>query len=190
MTKAILGHSLHEVYSNRRIQLAVNRNAMERISHLLDSTDVSEVFSPARVAAACNRVRLVPGESMDIKNGYDFDILADRNRCWESIIRDEPLLVIGSPPCTMFSRLQELNKHMYRNDSMWMEKFQLRLEQARRHVKFCTQIYEHQRKHGRFFLHEHPWAATSWTLDEMEKLAAHGDVQRIQTHMCQFGMTS
>ena len=127
---------------------------------------------------------------MDIKSGYNLDLLADRNKCWESIIRGEPLLVIGSPPCTMFSRFQELNKHMYRDNDVWMEKFQLGMEQAKRYVRFCTQVYEHQRKHGRFFLHEHPWLATSWTLDVIERLVAHDDVQRVQTHMCQFGMTS
>ena len=118
LSKAILGHSLHEVYSNKRIQLAVNRCSMERINCQLGSTEVSEIFSPERVATVCSRMGLVPGESMDIKSGYDFDTLADRKRCWESIIRDEPLLVIGSPPCTMFSRLQELNKYMYRNDDV------------------------------------------------------------------------
>ena len=55
---------------------------MERINHQLSSTDVCEVFSPERVAAVCRRMGLVPGESMDIKSGYDFDKLEDRNKCW------------------------------------------------------------------------------------------------------------
>ena len=72
---------------------------------------------------------------MDIKGGYDLDTAIDRNRCWDSIIiRDEPLLVIGSPPCTMFARLQELNKYVYCNDDVWVEKFQLGTEQAKRYV--------------------------------------------------------
>ena len=72
------------------------------------------------------------GEFMDTKSAHDFDTAVDRKRCWESIIRDEPLLVIGSPQCTMFSRLQELNKFMYRNSAVWMEKSQLGMEQAKR----------------------------------------------------------
>ena len=40
LSKAILGHSLHEVYSNQRIQLAVCRNSMERINQQLSSADV------------------------------------------------------------------------------------------------------------------------------------------------------
>ena len=67
LSRAILGHSLHEVYC---------------------STDVCEIFSTERVAAACKSAGLVLGESMDIKSGYNFDLLADHNKCWESIIRD------------------------------------------------------------------------------------------------------
>jgi hypothetical protein len=163
---------------------------MERLNTQIASMDVCEMFSPERVAAVCSRFGLTPGESMDIKGGYDFDTAVDRKRCWDAIIRDEPTLVIGSPPCTMFSRLQELNKYMYRNDKLWMEKFQLGMEQAKRYVRFCTQVYEHQRKHGRFFVHEHPWLATSWSMPEIEKLLKYDDVQRVQTHMCQFGMVS
>ena len=68
LNKAISGHSLHEVHLNRRIELAMNRNAMERMNQHLGSTDECEIFSPERVAAVCKRMGLVPGESMDIKS--------------------------------------------------------------------------------------------------------------------------
>ena len=58
---------------------------------------------------------------MDIKSGYDFDLAADRARCWAEIEKEQPTLIIGSPPCTLFSRLQELNKFMYRDSKVWME---------------------------------------------------------------------
>ena len=84
---------------------------------------------------------------MDIKSGYDLKTSVGRKKCWDSIIRDEPTLVIGSPPCTMFFRLQEFSKYMYRDDKIWMENSQLGMEQAKRYARFCTQVYEHQRKH-------------------------------------------
>ena len=64
------------------------------------------------------------------------------------------------------------------------------IENAKRHVRFCIEIYNHQRKEGRFFLHEHPWLASSWALPEMEELESHGDVEKVRTDMCQFGMVS
>ena len=104
---------------------------------------------------------------MDIQNGYDFDLAADLKKAWDSIVTDKPKLVIGSPPCTFFSRLQELNKHMYRNDAAWMARFEENIEQVKRYVRFDIKIYNHQRESGRYFLHEHPWLATSWFMPEM-----------------------
>ena len=100
--------------------------------------------------------------AMDMKSGFDFDKTSDRHKCWEAIKRDEPTLIIGSPPCTLFSGLQELNKFMYRDDRLWMAKYDELLCQAKRHVKFCAEVYEYQRAHGRYFLHEHPAGAGSW----------------------------
>ena len=105
-------------------------------------------------------------------------------------MRDKPKLVIGSPPCTYFSRLQELNKHMYRSNAAWMANIQDDFEQAKRCVRFCTNIHKHQRGEGRSFLHEHPWLAASWFLPEVAEIMEFDDVQRVRTDMCQFGMTS
>ena len=153
----VLGKNLHDVYSNERFQLAANRQSVEVMSRQLLGVDVMEIFSPERVGKLCKEYGLDKGSSMDIKSGYDFDKAEDRKRCWEAATKDEPKLVIGSPPYTMFSRLQELNKFMYKNDREWMQRFEELLGQTKRYVKFCASIYEHQRAHGRYFLHGHPW---------------------------------
>ena len=95
---AVLGHSLTEVYSNQRIKLAADRFVASKLM----SVDVSEIFSPERVSAVCSAYGLKPGQAMDIKNGFDFDKAADRQKAWDHIITNEPMLVIGSPPCTYF----------------------------------------------------------------------------------------
>jgi hypothetical protein len=46
LSKAILGNSLNEVYSNGRIQLAVNRCSMERLNTQISSIDVCEMSRP------------------------------------------------------------------------------------------------------------------------------------------------
>ena len=78
---------------------------------------------------------------------------------------------------TLFSRLQELNKHMYKNSQVWMAKFHEGMQQAKRYVKFCTDVYEYQRSKGKHFLHEHPWLSTSWDLDCITKLMSHADIR-------------
>ena len=53
----------------------------------------------------------------------------------------KPFMLIGSPPCTMFSTLQNLSKAK-RNE----EEFNLKMEIARKHVRFCVELYKIQLK--------------------------------------------
>ena len=79
---------------------------------------------------------------------------------------------------------------MYKDNRMWMLKFQERMEQVKRYVEFCAKVYQYQIDNKSDFLHEHPYLATSWGLDCIEKLMAREDVTRMLTHKCQFGITS
>ena len=45
------------------------------------------------------------------------------------------MLVIGSPPCTCFSNLQELNKFNQRNDESWLARLNDNLIEAIDHIK-------------------------------------------------------
>lgn len=106
------------------------------------------------------------------------------------IKQDKPMLVTGSPPCTLFSRPQDLNKSVYQSSQEWMANFQERMQQAKRYVNFCTDIYNYQTEQGRYSVHEHPWLPTNWSLDCFTELLNQEDVRRVQTHMCQFGMVA
>ena len=79
---------------------------------------------------------------------------------------------------------------MYKDDEAWMARITEHIEQAKRYVRFCIKIYEHQKSKGRYLLHKHLWLATSWFLPEMDRLAGEEGVQRVRTDMCQFGMMS
>ena len=72
------------------------------------------------------------------------------------VVRDRPFMLIGSPPCMAFSVLQGLNKHK-RDPSIVAKE----LADAVAHVAFCFELYEIQRKAGRFFMQEHPSSASS-----------------------------
>ena len=98
--RAILVHDLTDMFSNKRLQLAADRHFVNQLLIV----DMSETFSPERVTAVCRDYGLKPGQAMDLNNGYDFDLAADRQKAWDSMLRDKPMLVIGSPPCTYFSR--------------------------------------------------------------------------------------
>ncbi len=70
-----------------------------------------ELYSPPRVTALGLPTGLVRGSTFDLQAdeagvAWDFTKPADRKRAWQRIRAEEPFLVGGSPPCTMFSRLQ------------------------------------------------------------------------------------
>ena len=113
----------------------------------------------------CKKHELTPGCSLDFTNGYDFDKAADRERAWEIIKRDKPHTVVGSPPCTYFSALQELNKCLCKDAPVWMEKCDDNLRKVKRHIKCCCSMYRYQIEGNTYFLHERPWLARSWSLD-------------------------
>ena len=87
---------------------------------------------------------------------------AVRERVSKMVRETTPFLVIGSPPCTMFSSLQNLSKKK-KNKA----KFYTAMESAKEHVKFCLEIYKMQMYAGRYFLHEHPSSASSWSKPEV-----------------------
>ena len=84
---------------------------------------VTELFSPPRVNA---QIRAAPSDPSAITAGTSFDLTVDRTtgeswdflradhrrRCWARLKAEDPWVVIGSPPCTAFSILnQGLNQH-------------------------------------------------------------------------------
>ena len=152
--------------------------------------DITEVYSPERVAKACAKFGLTPGTSMDFTNGWDFDTEADRTRAEHLVDTEKPMLLIGSPPCTYMSMLQELNKWINKENQEWLDKFELNRQGAIRHMEFRIKLYRKHMKAGRYFLHEHTWTARSWDLDSMKALTEDNRVMYVQTHMCQFGMES
>ena len=76
------------------------------IKRMIMGVDVTEVYSPARVTEACKKLGLSAGSFFDLSNGWNFDKHIDRRKAFEQIQREQPKLLIGSPPCTYFSALQ------------------------------------------------------------------------------------
>ena len=60
----------------------------------------------------------------------------------EAMRRDKPKLVIGSPPCTMFFGLWELNSCMYKDGRVWMLRSEELLNQAKCYATVCADVYE------------------------------------------------
>ena len=167
--------SVERVETNKRI-----------IMMLATGADITEVFSPPRIAEAAQEAGLIPGESMDLLTGWDFSKQADRQRAIEHIRTKRPFLVVGSPPCTLFSILQGLNKHKL--GAGWEAKFEQRKKGAIKHIEFCAAIYRLQFAAGRYWVHEHPESATSWSLKVMVQLHGLPGVIKVRADQCMFGL--
>ena len=156
--------------------------------------DVSEVYSQPRIAQEAvlktfGGTIVRPGWSLDLTmddplTGQPWDLGKGevRARVKKLVAESKPFMLIGSPPCTMFSTLQNLSKAK-RNEKKFNEK-----EVAKKHVKFCVELYKMQLKGGRHFLHEHPKEATSWTMDEVKDLAETPGVLTAVCDMCAYGL--
>jgi hypothetical protein len=161
---------------------------------------VAELYSPPRVTATLPRpsVReplvsrrsgLVAGSTFDLHAdeagvAWDFTRPGDRKRAWERIRAEEPFLVVGSPPCTMFSRLQvNLNAN-----KMGKAEWEKRRRAAEVLLIFAVAVYKLQVLAGRHFLHEHPAGATSWNHPAIVKLRARHGVDAVVAHQCEFGL--
>ena len=79
------------------------------IAALAKGVDVIDIFAPARVAKLCAKFGLVPGTSMDLTTGSDFNLANHRRQTMRDIEMSIPMAAIGSPPCTVFSQLLALN---------------------------------------------------------------------------------
>ena len=88
----------------------------------ISKVQVVELYSPERVNKVAKEKGMTVGLSMDLTTGWNFDNQEDRELAEKYIREYKPMFVIGSPMCTMFSRLQELNKN--RDTERFQERFQ------------------------------------------------------------------
>ena len=144
----------------------IARNVEKRFTqivfnHLFAKMEVAEIDSPSRVINMARRVGLRAGWALDITTqdddgrGWDFNQPEMRNRAIRKVLQDKQLLPIGSPMCIACSQLNNIN-----HCRMEPTEVQRRMEYGRRHLEFCTRLYNIQWEAGRYLLHEHPASAS------------------------------
>jgi len=155
---------------------------------------IVELYSAPRVTKELISMPTFPlaaGSTFDLRRGadgksWDFTQACDRAAALRQIRSERPALVIGSPPCTMFSRLNiNLNAK-----KMGAVEWARRRAEAMVHLRFAVQVYQEQLRCGRHFLHEHPLTATSWSVPEVLALRARLGVGEVVADLCQFGLRS
>ncbi len=152
---------------------------------------VSEVYSPPGVTACAKllpSLKVIPGFALDLTTtdskgvAWDFDKLERRQEARRLIEKEKPMLLVGSPMCTAFCSWQVLNE--YKRDP---EQIRREWTKAMIHLQFVCELYEMQVKSRRYFLHEHPVAASSWSEACVSKILNLERVQRVNGDQCQYG---
>jgi hypothetical protein len=155
---------------------------------------VVELYSPPRVTTHISglpHVQLEAGMTFDLRMGRDgkrwnFLLATDRARARQLISKEKPFVVIGSPPCTDFSSWNTRLNHK----RMSKDEVRRRKVEAETLLEFAIEVYEHQIRHGRHFIHEHPASATSWSYPRMARLREKKGVGEVVGHLCQYGLTT
>ena len=117
------------------------------------------------------RLGIIPGLSLDLTTNdedgkpWDFNCEEKRRKAISMIRNNKAMLIIGSPMCTAFSRLQNLN---FRR--MTPERVKEIIEYGMKHLEFCMYLYKIQSDQGLYFLHEHPATATSWRTEPVDRI--------------------
>ena len=91
-----------------------------------------EVFSPPRVGKEATKFGMKPGDAMDLTTVWDFNLASHRARAEEYVDKEKPLVLIGSPPCAAFSRLQSLIPNSDRKAKQ--------LAEGTRHMEFVVKL--------------------------------------------------
>ncbi len=154
---------------------------------------VSEVYSPPRVTELLRRLKhrhLMPGFAFDLTvvdpddgKEWDFSKAEKREKARQKLRAQKPYVLIGSPCCRQFCTWQALNRFKHGQSA---EAKRAEIE-AKLHLDFVVSLYHDQLDGGRYFVHEHPYWATSWAEAKIKELMDTPGVRRIRTDQCQFG---
>ncbi len=154
---------------------------------------VSEIYSPPRITEMIRKSKcryVLPGVALDITvndpsdgRPWDFSLESKRQRARQIIREQKPYCLIGSPMCTAFCTWQALNEARSSNS----EETKRNKAKAIAHIDFVAQLYAEQVAGGRYFLHEHPDGASSWSLPSIEAIKQLAGVQRTRGGQCQYG---
>ena len=157
------------------------------IPRYLDGTqpvDVLEVFG--RTVSAIASRRGLSSCPFDLKVGKDLSQLETRSEVFRAIEQRRPKLLVTSPPCTMYSRLQRL----WNIKKMSPEEYNRRKAIADEYLQFSHTCNKVQHNAGRSFAHEHPAGASSWKEDSTQAVVTLPGTYNALFDQCQFGLTS
>jgi hypothetical protein len=170
---------------------AVDRRDQQKFLWLLQKTKnqmkvVAELYNPNRFQDKLDKYGLCRGQAFDLKLGHDLTKHNMRQEVRRYVREMKPGLVIISPPCTLFSLLQNLNRNFQNPEAN--PEFLRRLIEAKVLLRFGIEIAFEVLKYGGSFVFEHPLTSRAWMDNLMQKLIQSPEVHMAACDQCQFGL--
>ena len=141
--------------------------------------DVAEVFSPPRICARAEQKGLVGGFSHDLTTGFDLNTPMGRAQSWHELEIYQPRVLVVCPPCTWYSKMQNINRHHYSEETIAR-----RQKEADALLEYALRCCREQLTHQRGFVFEHPTKATSWKHPSLQSLTGMYGVESIDFDQC------
>ena len=121
------------------------------------------------------------GLSLDVLNGWDFTVKANRDWVKQELKASPPELLVVCPPCTDAGGWFNLN-------SLYMPCHEVlsRRRKLKTFLHFCKELIRQQIEAGGRFLFEHPTGSDVWLDEEMQQWCK--ELTTFTTHMCCFNL--
>ena len=148
---------------------------------------VAELYNPERFAQPAKKLGFLPGEAYDLQLGDDLLETGTREAAREYFRTVRPGLVVISPPCTLFSRLQQLSRWKTQ-DAESMERYLRRLRQAKVLLHFGLEIAQEVKSCRGIFVFEHPLTSEAWSLPKMQQFIKDDDNHLARGDQCMYGL--
>ena len=161
----------------------LKKGCRKRLIRALSNPKIAEVYSTPRITAEASKQGLPTGGAYDLKNGYDLNLKSDQERCFRRLEEEDPDVLVISPPCGPFSRLQEWNY-----GRMEFHKAKLMLQEGLHHLDYAMRLYEWQVRRGKIALFEHPRGAKSWEEPRVLRCMSLPGVEVVEADQCAFGL--
>lgn len=175
-TKRLHGHRLRKMIAQAENEVKRLDTVLATSQHLnkemSKKTVIWEVFAGAgRTSEYLKQYPNVIVETFGLNTGWDFDLAHDRKRFLARLRQECPDELLLSPPCRLWSPLQELN--IVKSEQMKQRLIRDRKENHDTLLTMCSIAYLEQQRGGRHATFEHPWTARSWMTKALRQLEDH-----------------
>jgi hypothetical protein len=133
----------------------------------------------AHASYACSQAGLVVGPAIDLNTGYDLLTKAGQDQVWKILVDQKPRMVFVAPPCSAWSRMQNINdQHMV----------QEKRKQLSPLVRLCADIAAYQNSQGNYYMIENPESSRIWEVSHFQTVIRSCGGNWDTADFCMFGM--